>query len=321
MEITYNSQNFPRHFGRLLNGTNQITFSPQELFWSAITVGRANFIDVISNGIYSEYEILYRASIVAANVAQNGNVLIKSSAYSSLDPSEKSAVSYFLGLTFCKLLSHRLLSIPWLLHIDVYRGHFVRTGQAFRFGSSRVRPDLIGLDNRRRWVVMESKGRTNSYSPNLLAHAKSQTRNLRQIGGAYPNLRVAAVTHFTNGRLTVDWEDPEGHNDDSFDLATTVEDYLFYYYKLVVNILSNNRTFTVEGYTMYTFENVNLTIGLDTTIFNAYNARNLSDVQLQQINPVGKFREFPDQDFYAGSDGIIVGLGQNWQDLIQTNEK
>jgi len=321
MEITYNSQNFPRHLGPTLRGSNRINFSPQELFWSAITVGRANVIDVISNGIHSEYEILYRASIVAANIAQNGNNLIRSSAYQSLDPSEKSAVSYFLGLTFCKLLSHRLLNVPWLLHIDVYRAHFRATGQAFRFGSSRLRPDMVGLDTRRRWVVMESKGRTNSFSPDLLVHGKNQTRNLRQIGGNYPNLRVAAVTHFTNNLLTVDWEDPKGVNDDSFDLETSLEDYLFYYYKLVVNILSNNETTQVNGYTVYTFQNVNLTIGLETTIFNAYRNRSLETVQRQQIIPSVKFQEFPEQDFYAGADGIIVGLRQNWRDLIQTNEK
>lgn len=321
MEITYNSQNFPRYLGTALRGSNQITFSPQELFWAAITVGRANVTDVIINGIYSEYEILYRASIIAANVAQSGNNLIKSSAYQSLDPSEKSAISYFLGLTFCKLLSHRLLDVPWLLHIDVYRSHFEATGQAFRFGSSRLRPDMIGSDTRRRWVVIESKGRTNSYPLDLLVHAKNQTRNLRQIGGDYPSLRIAAVTHFSNNLLTVDWEDPEGVNKDNFDLETSFADFLFYYYKLVVNILSNNRTTEVNGYTVYTFQNINLTIGLDTAIFNFYKNKSLESIQRQQIIPSVRFQEFPEQDFYAGSDGIIVGLGQNWRDLIQTNKK
>lgn len=298
-----------------------ITFSAQELFWAAITVGRANIIDVIINGISSEYEILYRASIVAANVSQNGNMLVKSSAYKSLDPSEKSAISYFLGLTFCKLLSHRLLNVPWLLHIDVYRNHFSAAGQAFRFGSSRLRPDLIGLDVGRRWVVMESKGRTNSYYANLLSQAKNQTRNLRQIGGTYPNLRVAAVTHFTNNFLTVDWEDPEGVNNNNFDLDTSFEDYLFYYYKLIVNILSNKETTEINGYTIYTFPNIQLTVGLETNIYNAYSSRKLETVQKQQIIALTKFQEFPEQDFYAGSDGILIGLGQNWKDLVLTNEK
>jgi hypothetical protein len=321
MQITYNSAKFPTHYGSRFSGANQLSFSPQELFWAAITVGRANIIDVISHGVYSEYEILYRASIIAANVAQNGTNLIKSTAYLSLDPSEKSAISYFLGLTCCKLLAHKLLNVPWLLHIDVYRAHFMATGQAFRFSSSRVRPDLIGLDTRRRWIVMESKGRTNGFSNSLLVDAKHQTRSLRQIGGTYPNLRVAAVTHFRDGRLTVNWEDPEDINDDNFDLDTTSEDFLFYYYKLIVNILTNNETLEINGYTVYTFPNVDLTVGLETTIFDAYKHKSLQNISRKEIIQSGKYQEFPELDFFAGADGIIVGLGQNWRDLIMTNKK
>jgi hypothetical protein len=75
-------------------------------------------------------------------------------------------------------------------------------------------------------VVIESKGRT-TLTHCFVTHAKSQTRNLRQIGGMYLIYRVGAVTHFTNNFLTVDWEDPEGVNDDNFDLDTSIEDYLF----------------------------------------------------------------------------------------------
>ncbi len=321
MEINYNSRNFPNHLGPLFRGNNNIIFSPQELFWSAITVGRANFIDVISNGIYSEYEILYRASIIAANIAQTGSILVKSSAYNSLDPSEKGAVSYFLGLTFCKLLSNKLLKIPWLLHIDVYRNQFTRAGQAFGYGSSRVRPDMIGLDTRRRWTVMESKGRTNTFTQELLVHAKNQTRNLRKIGTDYPNLRVAVVTHFTNGPLTVDWEDPEGYNDDYFDLDTTADDYLLNYYKLIVSILSNNQTIEIAGFTLYTFTNISLTVGLDSRILEAYNSGKFSNIRAFETTQSQQFTELPNQNFYAGPDGIIVGLGSNWQAIILSNEK
>jgi hypothetical protein len=66
---------------------------------------------------------------------------------------------------------------------------------------------------------------------------------------------------------------------------------------------------------------VNLTIGLETSIYNAYRNQSLENVQRQQIIPSFRFQEFPEQDFYSGADGIIVGLGQNWRDLIRTNEK
>jgi hypothetical protein len=321
MKIIYSSHNFPSHFGRNFQGSNQLNFTLLELMWSAITVGRANFVDVLSNGIYSEYEILYRASILVANIAQNGPRLVKSSAYEHLDPSEKGAVSYFLGLTFTKLLSAKLLNIPWLLHIDVYRNQFTRNGQAFSFASSRSRPDLIGLDNRRHWIVMESKGRTNSMNATLLQSAKNQTRNLRKIGTDYPSLRVAVVTHFINGQLSVDWSDPEGHNDDFFDIKTDREEYLANYYKVIFNILSNNDSTSkeIDGFVTYTFNNINLTIGLDINIFNAYKTQNLTEIQpiIFWDNKLLSTKT----DTFIGNDGIVVRLGTNWEELINGNKK
>ncbi|MFZ4105971.1 MAG: hypothetical protein ACOYK3_06175 [Flavobacterium sp.] len=323
MEITYNSQNFPRRFGAKFQGTNQLQFTVQELMWSAITVGRANFIDVLSNGTYSEYELLYRASILVANIAQNGTTLVKSSAYEHLDPSEKSAVSYFLGLTFTKLLSAKLLNIPWLLHIDVYRDQFSRNGQAFGFGSSRSRPDLIGLDNKRGWTIMESKGRTNTMEARLLESAKNQTKNLRRIGSEVPRLRVAVITHFTKGQLMVDWSDPAGYNDDYFDIKTDTEEFLANYYKVIFNILESNYKNSKEfgGFVTYTFDAINLTIGLDKKVFDAYRTQSLKEIQLTRIFNFEEFSSIAEQVFFVGSDGVLVGLGSNWRELIRTNKK
>jgi hypothetical protein len=324
MQINYNSHNFdPNKFGAQFQGLNQLDFTVQELMWSAITVGRANFIDVLSHGIYSEYEILYRASILVANIAENGPTLVKSSAYEHLDPSEKSAVSYFLGLTFTKLLSAKLLNIPWLLHIDVYRDQFTRNGQAFGFGSSRSRPDLIGLDNYRRWTIIECKGRANTLEATLIASAKNQTRNLRRIGTDLPSLRVAVVTHFTNGQLTVDWADPEGYNNNYFDIKTDTEEYLAKYYKVIFNILASKHNSTKEfsGFITYTFDAINLTIGLDRKIFDAYKTKSLKEIQPSRILNLERFRAIADQDFFAGIDGVVVGLGSNWRDLIRANKK
>jgi hypothetical protein len=321
MEITYNSHSFPISLGPDLQGSNILRFTVQELMWAAITVGRANFIDVLSHGVYSEYEILYRASILVANIGLDGTSLVKSSAYESLDPSEKGAVSYFFGLTFTKLLSDKLLNTPWLLHIDVYRDQFTRAGHAMGFGSSRIRPDLIGMDISRRWLVLESKGRTNRMENTLLGRAKNQTRNLRDIGGGTPFLRIGVVTHFTNGQLTVDWEDPEGFNDFSFDIDTNGEEYLSLYYKLIFNILNNNHTREIAGYIIYTFDAVNLTIGLERKVFDAYKTQNLMEIQPTPLFSFEQFNVIDNQDFFVGKDGVLIGLGKNWRELIRTNKK
>lgn len=68
------------------------------------------------------FEIIYRSSICHANLRSNpSRRLEKSGAYIALDRSEKSAVSYFNGLTIAKLVASRLFGVPWLMHLDVYR--------------------------------------------------------------------------------------------------------------------------------------------------------------------------------------------------------
>lgn len=321
MKITYNSHDFPAHYGINFQGSNQIDFTIQELMWSAITVGRANFIDVLRHGTYSKYEVLYRASILFANLSLADNRLSKSSAYEHLDPSEKSAVSYFLGLTFTKLLSSKLLNIPWLLHIDVYREQFERNGQAFRFGSSRVRPDLIGLDNRLSWVVMESKGRTNTMENTLIGNAKNQTRNLRRIGVDYPSLRVAVVTHFRRGNLCIDWADPEDFNADHFDIKTDLSEYIQNYYKLVFNIISSEKTEEFKGYVMHEFSDINIIIGLKKEIFDMYKKSDLSKIRASEMIIFERPLNFDEYDFFAGQDGVLIGLGDNWIDTLKNNKK
>lgn len=323
MELHYTSHNFPLYRGPNFQGQNILNFTIQELFWSAITVGRANFTDVLRNGIYSQYEIMYRASLLVANLSLNGQRLVKSSAYEHLDPSEKSAVSYFLGLTFTKLLSAKLLNMPWVMHVDVYRRQFEIGGNAINFRSSRSRPDLIGLDSGRNWIVLESKGRTNGVNLDLLDVAKEQTRKIRRIGGAYPTLRVGVVTHFPYGEVFVDWIDPEGHSEDSFDLKTTQEEYLSKYYNLIYNILSQNSKDlrSRNGYITYTFDGTYLTIGLDESIYLAYESQRLSQIEPKFFSNSYQPLFDSELDFYGGTDGILIGLGRNWRDLIQSNKK
>jgi hypothetical protein len=80
--------------------------------------------------------------------------LRRTNAFVSLGPTEKGMVSYFLGMTLCKLFASRLLSAPWLLHLDVFRPVLnpVTLG--------RSRPDLVGEDIAGNWHAFESKGRS-----------------------------------------------------------------------------------------------------------------------------------------------------------------
>jgi hypothetical protein len=93
--------------------------------------------------------------MICANVlTQWGGYVARSDAFKDLDPLEKAAVTYFLGLAVAKLLAARLLSVPWLVHLD----RVVHT-LGIRL-SGRSRPDLIGYGHSRGWIVVEAKGRS-----------------------------------------------------------------------------------------------------------------------------------------------------------------
>src|SRR5687767_4042942 len=120
-KLHYNATNFPAALGASLKGSKTVSFPWEELVWAAISVGRAELFHILRHGPFSAFEIIYRAAIVYANLRETGTgELARSKAYEGLDPSEKGAISYFMGLTLAKLLSEKLLDVPWLMHLDVY---------------------------------------------------------------------------------------------------------------------------------------------------------------------------------------------------------
>src|SRR5580704_6560954 len=118
-QVTHGATGFPTGSGARLSGTHVLTFSWAELVWAAITVGRAGMRQVLQFGVFSTFEIVYRAALIYANLRQTATGdLGRSDAYDGLDPSEKSAISYFLGLTLSKLFAEQCLKVLWLLHLD-----------------------------------------------------------------------------------------------------------------------------------------------------------------------------------------------------------
>jgi hypothetical protein len=310
--IPYRSRDFGA--GPVVNGSRELNIWPDDLLWAAVTVGRGNFADLLAHGLYSEYEIIYRINLVLANLARTSRHRItRSSAMVHLDPSEKGAVSYFLGMTMSKLFANELLDVPWVLHFDVYRD---RLNPAFA-GGTRSQPDLIGRSLRGEWVVMESKGRTNGFSPNLLAAGKQQTRSIRSIAGRSPRWRIACVTHFSGNDLRFDWADPDEFDEDAFDIETDVEEFLALYYRLIYNILANNDTIESDGFILYRFVHLGLTVGLRTSIYDAYQNKRLKAVEAGRTV---RFRELPEisgQQFYIGADGVAVGISNEVRELLR----
>ena len=309
-QITYYATGFPAGSGTGLSGIHVLTFSWPELVWAAITVGRAGMRQVLQFGMYSTFEIVYRAALLYANLRQTAaGDLKRSDAYDGLDPSEKSAISYFLGLTLSKLFAERTLSVPWLLHLDVYRSQLSAI-----LKKGRSRPDLVGEDTQGRWIVIESKGRTNGLDQNALDKAKRQSGRVRTINGQVPRFRMGIQAYFESSHLHLAVDDPEEDRTQrplpnipiSREMVT--EEYYRPFTAWVEGLgptkqrSVGNRTFIVRE-----APELDLVVGLDV----AYRRRRFEGGP-EAHEPSGELTSAT----YIGKDGILVQLGPRWTENI-----
>jgi hypothetical protein len=201
-KIAYTATGFPAPLDTV-NGVSDLELSWSFLLRSAISVGRAELLHIFRYGQFSLFEIAYRAAMVFANLCDNGAGRIRrSEAYDGLDPSEKSAISYFFGLTMAKAFSERLLGAPWLMHLDVYRE------QLKPALAGKSRPDLVGQTAAGDWIGIESKGRTHGFDSNALDRVKAQAGMLESVDEQTPLALMGMVTHFGDNELQVVARDP-----------------------------------------------------------------------------------------------------------------
>ena len=312
------SRGFAPEFGVQVDRHYYLTVTWPEIVHAAITVGRRGWRDVWQHGAYSIFEMLYRSSMVFANLreSENGGIR-KTVAHEWLDQSEKSAVSYFLGLTFAKLMATQQLSVHWAMHLDVYAQHLQATITA---SDRRRRPDLVGRDTSGRWCVFEAKGSTNKVRPKTIQDAKEQTRAVRTIRGVEPHLRVASITHFVNQTLCVHLEDPDGADRESFDLDISETQFMRDYYRPFTDLVDQNRgeSMEIDAQKVWVVRvpGSDLRIGLSEEIRKTVTER--TELQLLPRATVSSFDA--SRNLLLGSDGILVELGKTWSPKVMSLE-
>jgi hypothetical protein len=204
--IDYESEDFPSSYG--ISSTGQLQVTWDDILWAAVTLGRPNLHYVFRHGTSSQFEAIFRWSLVRMALEQrgpSGSRLWRTNAFRSLDPSEKGAVNYFVGMTICKLFAADILGAPWLLHLDVFRDQL--NPKILR---SRSRPDLVGQETvGSAWHAFESKGRASNPSSSDKAKAKDQALRLVSIDGNNCSLHIGAISFFKNDVLRFYWRDPE----------------------------------------------------------------------------------------------------------------
>lgn len=317
--LNYTANGFPSSLEVLFRVSGPMNVRWPGLIWAAVTVGRKNCDEVVQHGYHSTLEILYRFAILMANLKDSAQgEFTKTDAYKSLDPSEKSAISYFLGLSFAKWAAQELLETPWLIHLD-------RFSDAPIVLKGNRRPDLIGMNKSGKWGVFEAKGRTNKIKPELILKAKQQTQMLRTIDSCDPWVRVASIVHFSDDRLELHLEDPEPNEShpDAVDLdIPDIEDrFLKYYYEPFLSLIENNHP-SSERIADRTIEIVNLVdvdlaVGLDSQVQDVLTRTSEYPSFKNHLLDLyeGIFRahsENNDTASFLGLDGVFIRLGESW---------
>ena len=226
LQIHYTSRDFP---SGTVPGWGSLQTDWGDLLWAALTVGRPNTAYVFRHGQASCYEALFRLSLVRMALEQRPyrSSLYWTGAFKSLDPTEKGAVSYFVGMAVCKLFAIRLLNTPWVLHLDLFREQL---NPAVLSGHSR--PDLVGEDGDGAWHAFECKGR--SSIPNAVDRrkAKAQAQRLVRVDSTDCSLHVGAISYFRQDELEFHWRDPdpeEAEELEPFELRLPEDAWRHYY--------------------------------------------------------------------------------------------
>lgn len=309
LRISCKSEDFPT--GTVANGTRSLPVTWDDILWAAITVGRPNRYYVLPHGFSSVYEALFRWSLVRMTLEQNGPRgcrLRRTSAAKTLDPTEKGAVNYFLGMTFCKLFASKLLNTPWLLHLDVFRPALnpVLTG--------RSRPDLVGFEHSTNcWHAFECKGRSNPPDLTTKFNAKTQAQRLISVKGMACALHIGAITYFRDDVLNFYWRDPPPEYDRGIEVPFGTDAWQYYYSPFLEAIRSAGyEALSRDTDALVTVEGSDIKIGVHPTV-----AKYLVDEQWERaMKTASEAAEEMVSDGYQ-QDGLIVRAGQSWTERFK----
>lgn len=304
LRISFESDHFP---GAVRNGPGELQTSWDELLWAAVTVGRPNRHYIFRHGEASVYEAFFRWSLVRMaleQVSPRGFRLRRTEAANSLDPTEKGAVNYFLGLSICKLFAAKLLNTPWLIHLDAFRPLLT---PALR---GRSRPDLVGKEHRSgRWHSFECKGRSSPPSTDAKSKAKAQAQRLVSVNSIDCTLHIGAIMHYRNDVLIFYWIDPAAGKDDPIKVEIESNSWRHYYLPITRLVADSDRAHKIRSAPggFVPVEGMDLQVSIYPSVADLLLEQKWQEAQLHS-------EKIADDLAQAGyqPDGLQVRAGESW---------
>lgn len=313
--IPFRSEDFPES-SPVRNQFDYLEVTWSDILWAAMTVGRPNLHYVFKHGESSIYEILFRFSLMRMALQQRApgsRRIQRTAAAKGLDPSEKGAVNYFLGLNMCKLFSDKCLGIQFMLHLDVFRAYLNPT-----ILSGRSRPDLVGRLPNGNWIALESKGRVSVPDRKTRTKAKEQAEKLEFIQGTPIQYKIGAITFFNNDVLNFYWIDPPGEIEPEDDGKKPKKGFAFSfpeelpkreYFNQIADLLSVRRVQDIGNESIIDMPEADLRIRINSVLANLIRANKWSEAYQFCTDP--KMAAALKSSGLHG-DGLGVEAGKSW---------
>lgn len=217
----------------LMNNTVELEFTNKELLHAVITCGMP--IQRIT-AFYPEkrrLETLYKMFLVENALETEGDRLKKSRKTAYLDSSEKSVISYYMGMFFTKMIGSRLYDSEFLTNLNLIRSQ--EKGEYIDFFASEWRPEMIGYHPaEKKWSVWEAKGGSNRREQALKKGA-DQLEAIGTLNGERPDPAAVCMTYYDHSYLCGILREPSG-NAEGEQIKFSSEDFFQAYYKPILEL-------------------------------------------------------------------------------------
>lgn len=246
-------------------------------------------------------ELLWRIGMALSNLSEGSSSWGRSPSYDRLDPTEKTSVSYFLGMVQAQLTCTRVLGYTHLSHLDAL---LLQAGRSL----TGTRPDFLAVNAMGNAYVatVEAKGRTGGFAQPVIVRAKKQARAIPGLPGFAPQATIASLAYFDkNGAWSAHLEDPPSAG---AQLRLSPEDVLLVHYRAVIAAGRETRTWDVAATrASFSLPEMPLRLSLPSSLVKAYDeSRALTQPARADRTPL--LRAFRETAEALGGVGDLVTL-------------
>ncbi|BEM22879.1 hypothetical protein SME04J_12450 [Serratia marcescens] len=291
--LNCNIIDFSGNYARL-NSSSGVGITEEELLWAMITVGKRYQRQVLINENFSILEIINRISLIGSILDFSNSEIYKSVIYKNSDPTEKTFMSFMLGMAVSKLLSQKLLNVPWLAHL-----HMLKTPMSYS-RNTKSRPDLIGRNSKGDYIIVEAKGTSGRYNDATQNKALDQLNVIKTVNRTTPILYIASQLYFDTS-MSVKFQDPEPEQDGLDIEFSDSEFFNAYYYHL--------RALANPEFIGYISRYYGVSVKLTDRLQSAMKSDDLSNFSKVFLDSKGHSESYIDSEgFHIFGDGLKIKI-------------